>query len=61
MKTTLIALITAATVGLALTATAQAPVGRIVTVDLNRIFTEYYKTPIASAKLKETVTEGNCP
>ncbi|MEI8063190.1 MAG: OmpH family outer membrane protein [Verrucomicrobiota bacterium] len=33
---------------------AQAPGGRIATIDLNRLFTEYYKTPVASAKLKDT-------
>lgn len=46
---------------LALSAPAfgQAPGGRIVTVDLNRLFTEYYKTPIASQKLKETADQYN--
>ncbi|HUJ10534.1 MAG TPA: OmpH family outer membrane protein [Verrucomicrobiae bacterium] len=29
--------------------------GRIVTIDLNKVFNGYYKTPIATAKLKETV------
>ncbi|MCX7915517.1 MAG: OmpH family outer membrane protein [Verrucomicrobiae bacterium] len=33
--------------------------GRIVTVDLNRVFNEFYKTPIASAKLKETADSYN--
>ena len=28
-------------------------------VDLNRVFIEYYKTPIASAKLKETIDSYN--
>jgi len=41
------------------TAFAQAPGGRIVTVDLNRLFTEYYKTPIDSQKLKETAEQFN--
>jgi outer membrane protein len=59
MKSTMIALIAAATMGLALTAAAQAPAARIVTVDLNKIFNEFYKTPIASAKLKETVESFN--
>jgi len=40
---------------LVLSASAQGPVGRIVTVDLNKVFNDYYKTPIAQAKLKETV------
>ena len=29
--------------------------GRIVTIDLNKVFNDYYKTPIATAKLKDTV------
>jgi len=33
--------------------------GRIVTVDLNKIFTDYYKTPIASQKLKDTLEQYN--
>lgn len=47
------------TLGLALPASAQTPSGRIVTVDLNKIFNDYYKTPIASAKLKETADSFN--
>jgi Skp family chaperone for outer membrane proteins len=54
MKTKLVTSIAIATLALALSALAQAPTGRIVTVDLNRIFNEYYKTPIAQGKLKET-------
>lgn len=38
---------------------AQSPGGRIVTVDLNRLFTEYYRTPVASAKLKDTAEQYN--
>ena len=38
---------------------AQAPGGRIVTIDLNRLFTEYYKTPAASQKLKDTADQYN--
>jgi outer membrane protein len=38
---------------------AQTQGGRIATVDLNRIFNEYYKTPTASAKLKETAEGFN--
>ena len=38
---------------------AQTSGGRIVTIDLNRLFTEYYKTPIASVKLKETAEQFN--
>ena len=46
--------------GLALAATAWAegPSGRIVTVDLNRLFNEYYKTPIELKKLQE-IRESN--
>lgn len=40
---------------LALSASAQGPTGRIVTIDLNKVFNDYYKTPIATAKLKDTV------
>jgi outer membrane protein len=40
---------------LALSASAQGPAGRIVTIDLNKVFNDYYKTPMAQAKLKETV------
>ena len=38
---------------------AQVPSGRIVTVDLNRLFTEYYRTPVASQKLKDTADQYN--
>ena len=38
---------------LATTAWAEGPSGRIVTVDLNRLFNEYYKTPIELKKLQE--------
>jgi outer membrane protein len=39
---------------LALSASAQGT-GRIVTIDLNKVFNDYYKTPIATTKLKDTV------
>jgi len=41
--------------GLALATTvwAEGPSGRIVTVDMNRVFNEYYKTPIELKKLQE--------
>ena len=39
---------------LGLSAFAQGT-GRIVTVDLNKVFNEYYRTPVATAKLKDTV------
>ncbi len=59
MKNTIAACITMAALGLALTASAQVPAGRIVTIDLNKVFNDYYKTPIASAKLKETADSFN--
>jgi len=49
----------AATLAWGGSALAQVPSGRIVTVDLNRVFNEYYKTPIATAKLKDTVDSYN--
>ena len=54
MKMKLVAAIAITTVALVLPALAQAPSGRIVTIDLNRVFNDYYKTPIAQGKLKET-------
>jgi outer membrane protein len=59
MKNTIVAFVITAALGLALSASAQAPAGRIVTIDLNKVFNEYYKTPIASAKLKETADTFN--
>jgi outer membrane protein len=59
MKNTIAAFITMAALGLAVTASAQAPAGRIVTIDLNKVFNDYYKTPMASAKLKETADSFN--
>jgi outer membrane protein len=38
---------------------AQIQSGRIVVIDLNKVFNEYYKTPIASAKLKDTAEQYN--
>ena len=40
---------------LALSASAQGPAARIATIDLNKVFNDYYKTPMAQGKLKETV------
>jgi outer membrane protein len=59
MKTTTFASLVFGALLLASTASAQLASGRIVTVDLNRIFNEYYETPIASAKLKETAQALN--
>jgi outer membrane protein len=33
--------------------------GRIATVDMNKLFNEYYKTPVASGKLKDTAESYN--
>lgn len=46
-------------VAFAASAAAQIPAGRIVTVDLNKVFNEYYKTPVASARLRETADSFN--
>src|SRR5277367_979758 len=59
MKNTIVAFIAVSFVTLALTASAQSSAGRIVTVDLNKVFTDYYKTPIASAKIKDTAESFN--
>src|ERR1017187_6424314 len=59
MKNTIIAFVAMSSVALAFTALAQAPAGRIVTVDLNKVFTDYYKTPIASGKIKDTAESFN--
>ncbi len=59
MKNAIIAFVAMSSVALAFTASAQAPTGRIVTVDLNKVFTDYYKTPIASAKIKDTAESFN--
>ena len=59
MKNTIIAFIATASLALVLAASAQVPTGRIVTVDLNKVFNDYYKTPIASGKLKDTADSFN--
>ena len=59
MKNKIIAFVAMSSVALAFTALAQAPAGRIVTVDLNKVFTDYYKTPIASGKIKDTAESFN--
>jgi len=59
MKLNLIAVFTAALVVLGPAAFAQVSGGRIVTVDLNRIFNEYYKTASSSSKLKEQAETYN--
>ena len=38
---------------------AQVQSGRLKTVDLNKVFNEYYKTPVASQKLKDTAEQYN--
>ena len=54
-----IKLIAAAALLLGTTAFAQVQNPRTVTIDLNRVFNEYYKTPIASQKLKDTAEQYN--
>jgi outer membrane protein len=44
---------------LATAASSQTQPGRIVVVDMNKVFNEYYKTPVASGKLKETAEGFN--
>lgn len=53
MKKRIAALVVGGVLALATAGWAQTQPGRIVTVDLNRVFNEYYKTPVASGKLKE--------
>jgi Skp family chaperone for outer membrane proteins len=59
MKNKIVAFVAMSFVAVAITASAQVPAGRIVTVDLNRVFTDYYKTPIASGKIKDTAESFN--
>jgi len=59
MKNTIIAFVALSSVALAVVTSAQVPTGRIVTVDLNKVFTDYYKTPIASGKIKDTAESFN--
>jgi len=59
MKHTTILIAAAALLAFVAPGSAQVSGGRIVTVDLNRVFTEYYKTPASSAKLKETAETYN--
>jgi outer membrane protein len=54
MSSRLIACILMGSLMLTLGASAQGPTGKIATVDLDKLFNDYYKTPIASVKLKET-------
>jgi outer membrane protein len=59
MKSRISLLCIAATLVLAAPGRAQLTGGRIVTVDLNRVFNEYHKRPIAEAKLRETAETFN--
>jgi len=52
-------IVTSALVAFGSAGFAQVTGGRIVTVDLNRIFNEYYKTASSSAKLKEQAESYN--
>jgi len=59
MKKTTILLVCAVAMAFTGVARAQVSGGRIVTVDLNRVFNEYYKTVASTAKLKETAESYN--
>jgi outer membrane protein len=59
MKKIISAVVAVVAVGLSQLASAQVPSSSIVTVDMNKIFNDYWKTPIASAKLKETAEGFN--
>lgn len=59
MKKRLAMVMTVGIIALAATAELRAQSGRIVIVDMNRVFNEYHKTPVASAKLKETAEGFN--
>jgi Skp family chaperone for outer membrane proteins len=59
MKKSFLAIVVVILVAWGANVRAQMPTSRIVTIDLNRLFNEYYKTPIASDKLKDTATGYN--
>lgn len=59
MKTKVALIVLTGMLAGAIAGTAQAQSGRIVTVDLNKVFNEYYKTPVASQKLKDTAEQYN--
>jgi Skp family chaperone for outer membrane proteins len=59
MKKTILSLVALTVLVGGYSASAQFTSGRIVTIDLNKVFNDYYKTPIASAKLKETAQAYN--
>ncbi len=59
MKLNITAVFTAALIALDPAAFAQVSGGRIVTVDLNRVFNDYYKTASSTAKLKEQAETYN--
>ena len=52
-------LVAAACIGLSLATAAQAADERIVFVNLDRVFNEFYKTELADAQLKEQAEEFN--
>jgi outer membrane protein len=53
MRKRIAALAVGGALALATAGLGQTQPGRIATVDLNRVFNEYYKTPVASGKLKD--------
>lgn len=59
MKVTRWSLFLIACMVMASTVAAQAQDGRIVFIDLDRVFNEFYKTKLADAQLKEQADEFN--
>jgi outer membrane protein len=59
MKNRILTIVVISLFAAGLSTWAQTQTGRNVTVDLNKIFNDYYKTPIASGKLKETADSYN--
>jgi outer membrane protein len=54
MKRTLAAVLALCIAGIATSVLGQVPAGRIVVVDLSKVFNDYHKTKSAAEKLKET-------
>lgn len=56
MKNLIVTSIVVGTLALATGSLAQLPTTKIVTIDLNQVFNDYYKTPISSVKLREAAS-----
>lgn len=59
MSKYIIGSVVAAALAVTSVGSAQVTTGRIVIVDLEKVFAEYHKTPVAQEKLKETVNSFN--